>query len=387
MKHLHLFGIMVVTLSVYAHAQAQAQKHTPVALSPEEVFRLASPSVFVVESLNSEGAVLAFGSGVAVRLPTSDLVVVTNKHVIYGAVAYRVCKGQQTWKASLVRLDQGHDLCALEPEAGWGAKAVPIRVSSEVKVGERSYAIGAPEGLELTLSEGLVSGLREIDNARVIQTSAPVSHGSSGGGLFDSQGRLIGVMTFSIKEGQNLNFALPGEWVLALGSESAARFPASASGSQLEEARKWADRGFSAYLEDRYREAIDCYKEAVRLDPEDHPSWYHLGEAQMKLRSYNEAIKSFQQATRLKSDDSLPWLMLALSYAMLKKYDDAIDAANQATEVEPENPNSWAALAAVYSAAGKCTEALDASEMLLLFPDDEKAQAYYNVVQTKCKSR
>jgi S1-C subfamily serine protease len=83
-------------------------------------------------------------------------------------------------------------------------------------VGERVYAIGAPEGLELTISEGLVSGLREYENVRVIQTSAAISHGSSGGGLFDVNGRLIGITTFSLKEGQNLNFALPGEWIQAL---------------------------------------------------------------------------------------------------------------------------------------------------------------------------
>jgi hypothetical protein len=86
-------------------------------------------------------------------------------------------------------------------------------------VGERVYAIGAPEGLELTLSEGLVSGLRSRGNFRVIQTTAPVSHGSSGGGLFDSQGKLVGITTFSFHEGQNLNFAIPTEWILALAAQ------------------------------------------------------------------------------------------------------------------------------------------------------------------------
>jgi len=94
----------------------------------------------------------------------------------------------------------------------WGTR----RASSSLAVGERVYAIGAPEGLELTLSEGVISGLRDFDGAHVIQTSAPVSPGSSGGGLFDAHGHLIGITTFSMKEGQNLNFALPTEWVDAL---------------------------------------------------------------------------------------------------------------------------------------------------------------------------
>ncbi len=387
MSHICFVGILALAISVGAHAQAPPREQTSPALSPPQIFGRVSPSVFVVESLNTEGAVLAFGSGVAVKLPTSDLVVVTNKHVIYGAVAYRIRRGKRIWKATLVRLDQAHDLCALEPESGWSASPVPIRASKDVKVGERAYAIGAPEGLELTLSEGLVSGLRDVDNVRVIQTSAPVSHGSSGGGLFDSQGRLIGVTSFFLKEGQNLNFALPGEWVLALGDESAAHFPASASGSQLEEAKRWAEKGFSAYLQDRYQDAINCYNQTVRLDPEDQISWFRLGRAQQEVENDKDAIHSFQQAARLRKDDALPWQRLAFSYLRLKRYPEAIDAANQATLLDPGNKLAWAELTGAYLKAGKCEEALDTSEtMSLLFLDDERVQAMSEKVRSTCKS-
>jgi hypothetical protein len=371
----------------------QAQREADAVLSPQEVFRQVSPSVFVVESLNSNGEVLAFGSGVAVNIPTkahsaSDLLVVTNKHVIYGAVAYRVRKGEKVWKATLVRLDQEHDLCALRPEAGWTAKPIAIRVSSGVKVGERAYTIGAPEGLELTLSEGLVSGLREIDDVRVIQTSAPISHGSSGGGLFDSQGRLIGVTSFFLKEGQNLNFALPGEWILGLGDESAANFPASASGSQLEGAKKWSDKGFLAYLNENYAEAVESYKEAVRLNPEDSSAWFYLGTAQQELKRDDEAVRSFQQATRLKSDDALTWFRLAFSYLRLHRYEEAIDALNRETSLDPNKVSAWDLLSAAYLMAGKCQEALDTVQMvLLLFPDDKTAQDLSKKVEAKCGSQ
>jgi len=369
MELLFLIGVTLLPASAWAQIKAQAPSHTEVdePLSPQEVFRRVSPSVFVVESLNSKGEVLALGSGVAVKIPTrvngaSNLFVVTNKHVIYGAVAYRVRKGEKVWKATLTRLDEERDLCALQPEAGWSAKPIAIRVSSDVKIGERTYAIGAPEGLELTLSEGLVSRLREIDNVRVIQTSAPISHGSSGGGLFDSEGRLIGVTTFFLEGGQNLNFALPGEWVLGLGDERAARFPAGASGSQLEEAKKWSDKGFRAYLNENYVEAVESYKEAVRLNPEDSKAWYRLGVAQQKLKRDDEAVKSFQQATRLRRDDAQLWASLALSYLKLHKYEEAIDAANHATLLDTNSVLSWVSLTTAYVAAGKCTEALNTSQ-------------------------
>ena len=90
-------------------------------------------------------------------------------------------------------------------------KWVKVRPYADVKVGERVYTIGTPKGLELTLAEGIVSSKRAADGTRYVQTSAPISPGSSGGGLFDAQGNLIGITTFMLKDSQNLNFAIAAE--------------------------------------------------------------------------------------------------------------------------------------------------------------------------------
>ncbi len=89
-----------------------------------------------------------------------------------------------------------------------------------LKVGAKVYAVGAPHGLELTLSEGIVSSLREFEGSNYIQTTAAISNGSSGGGLFDENGALVGLMTFNYTKGQNLNFASPVEWVEELPKRS-----------------------------------------------------------------------------------------------------------------------------------------------------------------------
>ena len=78
------------------------------------------------------------------------------------------------------------------------------------------YSIGSPQGLTNTLSEGIISGLRSDGLAQFIQTSAAISEGSSGGGLLDSQGRLIGITTFSIEDSEGLNFAVAIDEVLRL---------------------------------------------------------------------------------------------------------------------------------------------------------------------------
>jgi hypothetical protein len=85
-------------------------------------------------------------------------------------------------------------------------------------VGAKVYALGNPRGLELTLSDGLVSALRRDRDGELkyVQISVPISHGSSGGGLFDTAGRLVGITTAGVDDAQNLNFALPAEWILQL---------------------------------------------------------------------------------------------------------------------------------------------------------------------------
>jgi len=85
---------------------------------------------------------------------------------------------------------------------------VNIYPSVPVEVGDRIYTISNPEGFVNSLSEGLVSSIREIDNTLFYQITAPISEGSSGGAVFNEFGEVIGVATMVMKEGQNLNFAV-----------------------------------------------------------------------------------------------------------------------------------------------------------------------------------
>jgi S1-C subfamily serine protease len=86
-----------------------------------------------------------------------------------------------------------------------------VRRVDTLEVGETVYAIGNPLRLDRTLSDGLLSARRVIGELRYLQTTAAISPGSSGGGLFDGRGNLIGVTTFTAKGAQNINFAIPAE--------------------------------------------------------------------------------------------------------------------------------------------------------------------------------
>ena len=145
--------------------------------------------------------------------------VLTNCHVVKDAekITVQFSDGEKT-PATIKGRVGNLDLCALSVITNKRPK-VKIATLKEVKVGQSIFAIGNPLNLKLTISDGVVSAIREQENNKTIQISAPISHGSSGGGVFDEKGRLIGITTFTLIDGQNLNFAIPAEYRNTIGIE------------------------------------------------------------------------------------------------------------------------------------------------------------------------
>ncbi len=177
------------------------------ALTPAQVFDKVKDAVVIVETLDAQGKVKSQGSGVLI----SSGKIATNCHVVEGGVSYLVGRGKQLIPATLYAEDDDKDICLLDAK-GIKGKPAQLGKAAGLKVGEPVYAVGAPEGLELSLSDGIVSQLRG-GPPPFIQTTAAISPGSSGGGLFDGEGRLVGLTTLYIEGGQNLNFAMPVEWI------------------------------------------------------------------------------------------------------------------------------------------------------------------------------
>lgn len=186
-----------------------------------QVFGQASPSVFIVLA-QMPGNAMSQGSAVVV----APGLLATNLHVVAGSERIQVGQSTSSLEARLEASDAAHDLALLRV-TDVSAPPATFGDSGAVRVGETVYAIGSPRGLQLTLSEGIVSALRDPGHGRgtMIQTTAAISPGSSGGGLFDAGGRLIGLTTAQVVDGQNLNFAVPVEWLAGLGVEVRAGEP------------------------------------------------------------------------------------------------------------------------------------------------------------------
>jgi S1-C subfamily serine protease len=124
--------------------------------------------------------------------------------------------------AKVISRNADADRCVLRTDTKV-AKWVTVRPYDDIKVGERAITIGTPPGLELTAAEGIVLSKRVYNQTQVVQISAPISQGSSGGGLFDARGHLLGITTFYFRGGQNLNFAVAAEEYAQEREESANR--------------------------------------------------------------------------------------------------------------------------------------------------------------------
>lgn len=175
-------------------------------LSPEEIYRTESAGMILLETYDDEGRKRGLGSGFAVA---SDGTSVTNYHVIRGAsrATVKFSNGTIGSVAGVEAYDQGRDLAVIQVTPA-PSTVLEVGDSDKLQVGDKIVAVGSPLGLQNTMSEGIVSALRN----GVIQISAPISPGSSGGAVFDEHGKVVGISAAQMVAGQNLNFAIPINW-------------------------------------------------------------------------------------------------------------------------------------------------------------------------------
>jgi cytochrome c-type biogenesis protein CcmH/NrfG len=386
--------VLVIMMFAFMTLPVQAQP-----LTPGQIFDKVRDSIVIVKTYDLKGELMGQGSGAL--LPTGKIA--TNRHVVEGGASFQVGSGDKFVTASLYAEDFDKDICLLEAK-GLDRKPVEIGKTSSLKVGDSVFAVGAPQGLELSLSGGIVSQLRGV-TPPLIQTTAAISPGSSGGGLFDSRGRMVGLTTFYMEGGQSLNFALPVEWLSKVkpGKKSVAKDRSKAgwwmgavarsskkdwSGlyvwsllwttSEPDDAIAWFYLGFAYGELGRLNDAIEAYRQALRIDPEYAFAWYNIGTAYSKLGRHNDTIEALRQALRIGPEHALAWFNIGNAYNALGRHNDAIEALRQALRIDPEYAVAWSNLGTAYNALGRDNDAIEAYRQGLRI-DPEYAIAWYNL--------
>jgi hypothetical protein len=230
-------AILVGFLAFAILSRANAQATAPV-LSGDQVIDHASPAVVLILVSTGNGQVSGIGSGLIVR---PDGVVLTANHVVKGMreVQVRLKNGDVYDHVELIAADERRDVAALRIPAT-GLPVLPTANSAEVRAGSPVYAVSNGAGLPWTASSGVLSATRlaeEVPGAgsgyRLLQFTASLSPGSSGGVLVDAQARALGIVVGFITPGQNVNFAVPVDSVAGLAAVSGGTPFASGSRLQL----------------------------------------------------------------------------------------------------------------------------------------------------------
>lgn len=302
--------------------------HTAIALTPSQVFDKVKDSIVVVKTLDAEGETLSWGSGVL--LPSKQIA--TNCHVVKDGISFRVGRGKSLIPATFYAGDENKDICLLQADK---LKGTPVQLgkATTLKVGEAVYAVGAPRGLELSLTDGIVSQLRG-NPIPIIQTTAAISRGSSGGGLFNTRGELVGFTTLKIKDEQAFNFAIPVEWVSNI-KQRVSNAPGEASRVDREEA-------MSANVRSSLQRALTdtAVTRTAFRNVADEAAW-------LKEMSRRLANRMPDESERLEFLTTLHWeasragidpqLMLGLIQVVsnFEKYKVSSDGARGYTQVKP----------------------------------------------------
>lgn len=284
------------TTSIAQRQFATKQEQT---LSAKQVFQEFSSRVVLLKT-EVGGQPLGLASGVILL---SDGYVATNAHVVDGAEVLQVVlseSGDNSKNAELRYYNAEADIAILKIDAK-GLPAFDAGIGALPLVGERVFAIGNPRGLEHTITEGIVSGIRELDGRNLIQHSAAISPGSSGGALISEKGTLLGINQFLLKESQNLNFAIPVSALLdalAKATEEPLPFPRDPA---------HADPRFAAlfaFMGKDYIRAIELAKAASAAPEFAQESYCIIGMANYELGKREDAETYLRQTVILSSDDN-----------------------------------------------------------------------------------
>jgi len=244
------------------------------ALDPGTLIRL-STSVLKVEVIRAQGG-YSLGSGVVVGTDS----VVTNCHVTRDARQIAVLLGGQRLPAQSQRVDAHHDLCLLNVRGVAGARAVPL---GQAAIGQAVTAVGHTAGA-LQSSVGEVLALHRLDGGRVIQSTNYFNSGASGGGLFDADSRLVGILSFRLRGAAGHYFAMPSEWLARqLRTPGGEQAIGPRTGGELAfweqplEAQPFFLRAAVLENDGNWRALQPLAAEWLRHDLSDPEPWYLLG--------------------------------------------------------------------------------------------------------------
>ncbi len=336
--------LLLIVVALVSFQESLAQENLP------ELVKRVKPAIVAIVTYDASGAPLMTGSGFFLR-PGQ---VVTNLHVIRGARRCEVKtldgKGRIYPVAGVLDVDEEGDLAMLSVELP------PSRVRSSAlanqlpEEGEKIFVIGNPLKLEGSVSDGIVSAVRELPNiGKIIQITAPISHGNSGSPVFNLKGEVVGVVTIKVTNGQNINLAIGAARVRQLHAGKrrllADLIMRDKNGDPSETLYK---TGLDSLWLGNFDNALAYFENAVNKNPARADAWVQVGYCKVKQGKNDEAIKAYQQAVVLMPESDEVRNKLGDAYYYSGRLMEAIAAYKEAVRLRPQSPEGYYNLALAY---------------------------------------
>ncbi|HQN65148.1 MAG TPA: trypsin-like peptidase domain-containing protein [Methylophilus sp.] len=268
-------------------------------------------SVVMIRGYHNNGG-LAYGSGVVV----GDNKVITNCHVLRTSRQPWISRGEDTYSIISVKADAWHDLC-LVSSSGLPFKPVRIGSSIDLKFGQQVVAFGHSNGVPAPLtSVGNVEGLFLSEHGKVIRSSAKFLIGASGSGLFDEEGRLVGINTFKTSgKGGGAHYALPIEWLETLEKQpEQTTFPivGKALWEEDEDKKPYYMQAAVPEVRQDWPKLAQIALSWTKAEPGSTEAFYALGLAYENLAKADMAAQAYSQAVALESNNFEAWVRIGV---------------------------------------------------------------------------
>lgn len=320
------------------------------ALTAQEIFRQAGDRIWVLETVNAQDQVVAAASAVAVDTGKA----VAQCDVLQGALTIRLVRGEKKIRAEQIGGEDREGLCLLSAP-GLTVVAPLEYLPKDPEIGVRVFAVSNALGLGLSISEGVVAAVREFGGDIYIQFTAAIAPGSEGGGLFDTEGRLVGFVTYRARDGQNVNFAIPirrlADLEKRVGVASAVNARSAAASSLMQES-KWAELAQHA-------------KNWLTADADNSEAWEWLSYAAQQLGDWPEVERASRGILKREPNSITASISLSRALTAQKKAQEAGEIARNLLVLRKEDARIWVALGMAEIAAERGKEAKQALERAL----------------------
>jgi tetratricopeptide (TPR) repeat protein len=334
--------------------------------------RRVKPSVVSIITYDAKGETLMTGSGFFI----SPGQVLTNLHVIEGARRAEIRtldgKGKTYPVLGMIDVDEEGDLALLSINLPETTRTRILELTNALpEEGEKIFVIGNPLRLEGSVTDGIVSAVREVPNlGKIIQVTAPISNGNSGSPLFNMKGQVLGVITIKVTNGQNINLALGSSRIASL--KPAARLLSfedlamrNKTGLPSEvQAEWWYRNGLSSLWLGNYDNALGYFEGAVNKNPERADAWIQVGYCKVKQGKNTDAIKAYQKAIQIRPNSVEAYNKLGDAYYYASRFNEAIEAYKVAARLAPRLAEAYYNLGMTYIELGDRDSALTQSRIL-----------------------